>query len=273
MSADYRHTEADFKERYLLGRVLGSGTFSTVRLAVDRFTGTKWACKIVTEQAERELLLREVEILQQLDHPNILKYREHFSTTKNLYIITELLKGTDLRAAVMERGSYAEDDAREIVRQILSALSYLDSKGVAHRDLKMENIMFSPPTASDRQIKIIDFGLAGQLSDNAAAFREAYGTPLYLAPEVASGMPYGTSCDVWAAGVILFVLLSGDFPFCGDSINELVESICHSSLRFADPVWELTSSGAKHMVHSLLTGNPAKRVTAKEAAMHPWLTQ
>jgi serine/threonine protein kinase len=265
------HTEAHFNERYLLGRVLGSGSFSTVRLAVDRFTGKEWACKIVTEQAERELLLREVEILKQLDHPNLLKYREHFSTPENLYIITELLKGTDLRAAVLERGSYAEDDAREIIRQILSALSYLDSKGVAHRDLKMENIMLTP-TASDRQIKIIDFGLAGQLSDKAAAFREAYGTPIYFAPEVASGVPYGTSCDVWAAGVILFVLLSGDFPFYGNSLNELVESICHARLRFADPVWELTSSGAKHLVQKLLTGNPAKRVTANEAALHPWLT-
>jgi len=267
-----KHTENGFQERYRLGRVLGSGAFSTVRLAVDRATGKEWACKVVTEQAERELLLREVDILQQLDHPNVLQYREHFSTPDNLYIITELLEGSDLLAALLERGSYSEDDARDIIQQMLGALSYLDSKGVAHRDLKMENIVLTT-SAGSTQVKIIDFGLSDQLSSTKTSFHEACGTPMYLAPEVASRVPYGTSCDVWSAGVVLFMLLSGDFPFQGDSVSELVKKIRQSQLRFTDPVWEITSSGAKDLVKTLLTANHVERVTAEEALAHAWLAK
>jgi serine/threonine protein kinase len=267
-----KHTEAGFQQRYKLGRVIGCGAFSTVRLAVDRATGKEWACKMVTEEAERALLLREVDILQQLDHPNLLKYHEHFDTPENLYIITELLEGSDLLAALLERGSYSEDDAREIVRQMLRALVYLDSKGVAHRDLKMENIVLMAHDDST-QIKIIDFGLADQLSREKSSFSEACGTPMYLAPEVATRTPYGTSCDVWAAGVVLFMLLSGDYPFQGDSVTELVKVIRLAQLQFKDPVWEITSSGAKDLVKMLLAADATERVTAEEALAHPWLAQ
>jgi serine/threonine protein kinase len=267
-----KHTEAGFNECYRLGRVLGSGAFSTVRLAVDRSTGKEWACKVVTEQAERELLLREVDILQQLDHHNLLQYREHFSTPDSLYIITELLEGSDLMAAILERGSYTEDDARDIICQMLSALSYMDSKGVAHRDLKMENIVLT--TAADStHVKIIDFGLSDQLSQTKTSFHEACGTPMYLAPAVASRVPYGTSCDVWSAGVVLFMLLSSDYPFQGHSVSELVKTIRQGDLRFIDPIWEITSTSAKDLVQTLLTANPAERMTAEEALAHSWLAQ
>jgi serine/threonine protein kinase len=263
---------SQFKERYQLGRLLGCGSFSTVRVAVDRATGKKWACKIVTEEAERAVLLREVDIMKQLHHPNLVEYREHFDTPGNLIIITELLEGPDLLGPLLERGSFPEDDAREIIRQLLSALAYLDSKGVAHRDLKMENIMLT--TAGDNtKIKIIDFGLADQLSDDKAAFRETCGTPTFIAPEVASGVPYGTKCDVWSAGIILFMLLSGDRPFHGNSVHELMATIRRAKLRFRDPVWEITSFGAKHLVQTLLTANSAVRVTAQEARAHTWLSQ
>jgi serine/threonine protein kinase len=267
-----KHTESGFQQRYSLGRVLGWGAFSTVYLAVDRLTGKEWACKMVTEQAERDLLLREVDILQQLDHPNLLQYREHFNTPDNLYIVTELLNGPDLLAAVLERGSYSEDDACDIIRQMLSALSYLNSKGVAHRDLKMENIVLTTG-ASSTQVKIIDFGLADQLSSHRPSFHEACGTPLYLAPEVVSRLEYGTSCDVWAAGVVLFMLLSGDYPFQGNSVSDLVQTIRQAQLRLKDPIWDITSSGAKHLVKKLLTANPAERGTAEDALAHPWLAQ
>lgn len=267
-----KHSEAGFQERYRLGRLLGVGAFSTVYAAVDRATGKEWACKKVTEEAERELLLREVDILQQLDHPNLLKYRDHFNTPKHLYIVTEVLEGSDLLSAVLERGSYTEDDAREVMVQMLSALAYMDSKGVAHRDLKMENIVLV--TESDHtRVKIIDFGLADQLYDGKPAFLEACGTPMYLAPEVAHRFPYGTSCDVWAAGVVLFMLLSGDYPFQASSVNELVKKIRVGHLHFKDPVWEITSDSATDLVKTLLTPNPAQRTSAEAALGHPWLSQ
>uniref|UniRef100_A0A7S1SR54 Protein kinase domain-containing protein n=1 Tax=Tetraselmis chuii TaxID=63592 RepID=A0A7S1SR54_9CHLO len=265
------HTEFSFQQRYQLGRVIGCGAFSTVRLATDRATGKEWACKTVTEQSERPLLLREVDILQQLDHPNLLQYHEHFDTPENLYIITELLEGSDLLSASLVRGSYSEDDAREIIRQMLSALAYLNSKDVAHRDIKMENVMLVAQAGSTAQVKIIDFGLADQLSQEKPFFLDACGTPIYLAPEVASRTPYGTSCDVWAAGVVLFMMLSGDSPFQGDSLSTLLETIRLAQVRFDDPVWELTSSQAKELLKALLTADPADRSTAEDALAHPWL--
>jgi serine/threonine protein kinase len=267
-----KHTEAGFNERYELNHVLGKGAFSTVYHAVDRATGKEWACKMVTEQAKRELLLREVDILQQLEHPNLLQYREHFNTPEHLYIITELLEGSDLLAGVLERGSYAEDDARDVIRQMLNALSYLDSKGIAHRDLKMENVVLTSSLGST-QIKIIDFGLAEQLSDRKAAFDVACGTPMYYSPEMASSLPYGTRCDVWAAGVVLFMLLSGDFPFEANTVSGLLSTLRRAQIRFTDPVWELVSHDAKHLVKTLLTAKADERPTAREALAHPWLAQ
>mmetsp|Transcript_43861 Transcript_43861/g.113536 ORF Transcript_43861/g.113536 Transcript_43861/m.113536 type:complete len:308 (+) Transcript_43861:227-1150(+) len=262
--------DAAFSERYQLGRVLGSGAFSTVRLAIDRTTGQEWACKIVTEEAERELLLREVHILQQLDHPNLLSYREHFNEPDHLYILTELLSGADLLSAVRERGSYSEGDAREVMEQLLSALAYLRSKGIAHRDLKLDNIALVNEV-DHTKVKIIDFGLSDQLSEAKTEFVEACGTPALLAPEVAARKPYGPSCDVWAAGVVLFMLLSGDYPFEGTSVGELLKVIRQAKPGFSDPVWEITSTKARDFVKALLTADPAERPSPESALSHPWM--
>mmetsp|Transcript_33659 Transcript_33659/g.84826 ORF Transcript_33659/g.84826 Transcript_33659/m.84826 type:complete len:304 (+) Transcript_33659:211-1122(+) len=261
---------ACFSERYHLGRCLGHGAFSTVRLAVDRATGSEWACKIVTEEAERELQLREVHILQQLKHPNLLSYREHFNEPDHLYIVTELLSGFDLLSAVHERGSYSEGDAREVMEQLLSALAYLDSKGIAHRDLKLDNIALVDEVDFTK-VKIIDFGLSDQLSDTKTAFHEACGTPALLAPEVASRKPYGHGCDVWAAGVVIFMLLSGDYPFKGTSVGEVLKVIMQAKPCFSDPVWEITSSNARDFVKALLTADPAERPSPESALSHPWM--
>lgn len=259
-----------FRDRYQLGRCLGVGAFSTVRLATDRVTGELWACKIVTEEAERELLLREVRILQQLDHPNLLKYREHFNEFDHLYIVTEYLRGTDLLTAVLERGSYAEEDARDVMRQVLSALAYLNSKGIAHRDLKLDNVALVFE-ADHTTLKIIDFGLSDQLSDHQTAFTEGCGTPVVLAPEVACRLLYGPSCDVWAAGVMLFVLLSGDYPFQANSVGALLNLVKRAKPSFKDPVWQITSSGAQDLVQSLMSATPTERPSAEAALSHSWL--
>eukprot|EP00873_Tetraselmis_striata_P020627 jgi/Tetstr1/440891/TSEL_029163.t1 len=259
-----------FRERYKLGCYLGSGAFSVVRVVVDRATGQEWACKIVTEEAERDVLLREVRILQQLDHPHLVSYREHFNEQDNLYIITELLRGTDLMSAVHERGSYSEGDAREVMQQLLSALAYLDSKGIAHRDLKLENIALVNGV-DHTKVKIIDFGLSDQLSETKKAFHEACGTPTFLAPEVISREAYGPSCDVWAVGVVLFTMLSGEHPFRGDSVAALFKVIHQAQVKFHDPVWEITSRGAQDLVKNLLTAAPTERPSAESALSHPWM--
>jgi serine/threonine protein kinase len=261
-----------FASKYRLGEVMGFGAFSTVRAAVDRETGKEWACKIVTEDAEKELILEEVTILRQLRHPNIVEYREHFDTSEGLFIITEKLCGPNLLSALVERGSYSEEDTCEVVRQLLSALAYLDSKGIAHRDLKAENIMLVSET-DHTTLKIIDFGLAGQLSSSSANFMAPCGTPTYLAPEIANGLPYGTACDVWAVGVLVFLLLSGDIPFDAPSVSSLMNCICTEALRFKDPVWELHSARAMALNKRLLSKEPSRRPTAREALHDPWLRE
>eukprot|EP00873_Tetraselmis_striata_P003344 jgi/Tetstr1/423608/TSEL_001380.t1 len=260
-----------FHSRYELGRVLGSGSFAVARIAIDRATGKEWACKVVTETADRTLQLEEVNILRQLDHPNLLKYREHFDEPDHLYIISELLSGASLLPAILERGCYPEDDAREVMRQLLSALAYLDSKGIAHRDLTLENIMLVSE-ASHTRIKIIDFGLSAQLSSSRPAFREGSGTPQYLAPEVVKLIPYGPKCDVWAAGLVLFVLLSGDYPYTSSTAARLIARIRRLKyVKFKDPVWEITSESARDMVRALLTVEPAERPAASAALAHRWM--
>lgn len=264
--------DASFRQRYHLGRVLGTGAFSVVRVAVDRTTGQRWACKMVTEQNERELLKIEVDILRQLDHPSIVKYHEHYDERDHLYILTELLEGPDLLTSVTERGSYSEQDAATAMRQVLSALDYLSSKGVAHRDIKLENIILVPEEGHTR-VKIIDFGLADQLSETKTMFRQPCGTPLSVAPEVVRGLPYSVGCDVWSAGVLLFRLLSGDYPFVpGNCASELFRRIEQANLDFKDLSWQMTSKGAQDMVRTLLTPDPRERPTAKEALGHPWLS-
>mmetsp|Transcript_40957 Transcript_40957/g.73603 ORF Transcript_40957/g.73603 Transcript_40957/m.73603 type:complete len:316 (-) Transcript_40957:295-1242(-) len=264
-------TQSIIEQRYILGEVLGYGNFATVRVAVDRETGKEWACKTVTEVTEMDMLLREVRLLEQLNHPNILSYREHVIENKELYIITELLHGSDLLTALLARGSYTEDDARHCTKQLLSALAYMSERGIVHRDLKLENIVLSD--AMDfTTLKIIDFGLGDQLTKKKLHLTQACGTPLFAAPEVISERPvYGTSCDVWAVGVALFALLSGDYPYMGTSLPDLLRRIKSAPVRFSDPVWEITSPEAKDFVHWLLTKSATSRPTASQALTHRWL--
>jgi len=258
--------------QYDLGDVLGFGSAGRVHVATDKATGKKWACKVVTEEVEMEAQLQEVELLLQLDHPNIVQYREHFfSDSGLLHIVMELVAGTDLMTALRLRGSFAEEDAREVVAQLLDALEHVHDKGIAHRDLKPENILVH---ADDHtRIKIIDFGLGGQLRGDDDGFQEACGTPGYVAPEVVRGeYAYDTSCDIWSVGVVLFLLLSGDFPFKGDTLPTLLAAVRKGVVSFRDPAWEMVSMSGRETVKALLTINPQERPTAAEARRNTrWL--
>jgi len=256
--------ESSLISKYEIREVLGFGSAGRVHVAVDVTTGKEYACKIVTERTAQEVQLREVELIRQLDHPNIVSYRDHFFCEDGLlHIVTELVRGTDLMSAIQERGSYAEEDAREVVGQLLSALNHVHSKGIAHRDLKPENVLVL--TGDHTRVKIIDFGLGGQIRDGAV-FTTACGTPNFVAPEVVQEIPrYGTACDVWSVGIILYVLLSGDFPFKAPNVPALISLIRRGVLRFRDPAWELVSSEAKLLVQSLCTIDQQQRPSAGSA--------
>uniref|UniRef100_A0A7S1SJL4 Protein kinase domain-containing protein n=1 Tax=Tetraselmis chuii TaxID=63592 RepID=A0A7S1SJL4_9CHLO len=259
-------------QRYRLGSVLGIGTYGTVYLAVDISTGEGWACKVVSGSANKAFQMKEIELLRQIDHPSIVRYREHFTVGDKLHMITELVRGKDLGTAIRERGSYAEEDARIVTVQLLEALHYLSAKGIAHRDIKPANIMLVSNDEHTR-IKIIDFGFGDQLTLTKRHFSRACGTPTHVAPEVIApeGGKYNTTCDVWSAGVTLYKLLSGDDAFTADSMSTLVRLVRGGEVWFNDPVWELVSPEAQELVQSMLDSDPTKRVTPCAALSHRWL--
>jgi serine/threonine protein kinase len=259
------------RQCYSVGNLVGAGSFSVVRAAKDIATGKQVAVKVFSQKTRRESILSELRVLQTLRHPNILTYVEHFEEEGQMLLITEFMEGRDLLSAVVDRGSYPEEDARRVISQVLDALTHLHAKRVAHRDLKLENIMLCSPLDSTT-LKLIDFGLAGQLSDNKPHLSEVCGTPSYAAPEVLQrNAQYDTQCDVWAVGVMLFMLLSGEPPFQAKTLPQLVKLVRSGSYSFEDPAWELVSEEAKSLVQTLLTVDPRERPTAERALQHPWL--
>lgn len=280
--SDSRPTEVDcsgetawavFEKRYRIAstELLGQGAFSEVRPVVDNETGKTWACKIAAGPDETQHLVREARLLLELDHPNIVKCREFCRGPEGCYMVTELLEGKELLSSLSERGSYCEEDAREVMKQLVSAVAYLAKRGVAHRDLKLRNIMCVD--ASDHlTIKLIDFGLAGQLSKDKPHFTATCGTPHFSAPEVLRRRArYGVSCDVWSVGVVLYVLLVGDAPFKAKNVTDLITAVREGPLTFNDPAMQLITPEASALIAQLMELDTELRLTADKALEHEWM--
>mmetsp|Transcript_19575 Transcript_19575/g.49440 ORF Transcript_19575/g.49440 Transcript_19575/m.49440 type:complete len:311 (+) Transcript_19575:288-1220(+) len=292
-STEHLARKGSILEKYKLERVLGVGSFSVVKLAVDRATGEKFACKIInladasslsgvaaTGEAMFDDVEREIATHAALSHPNVLRLVEYYRTDRKIFVIMELLTGGDLLDALSERGSFAEDDARELFRQLLEALKYMHGAGIVHRDIKLENLLLVREGDISR-VKLADFGLSAQLQAKApgqSGLSTVCGTPTYVAPEVLlskSGNPYGPACDLWSAGVLLFNLLSGYPPFHESNLTQLFSSIRKGLKPYEfmkDPSWSLVSSEAKDLIAQLLVTDPTARKTAAEALQHPWIT-
>lgn len=276
------------RERYRIGRVIGHGAFSCVRLAVDRVTGQEWACKILRmprpgdepDVGESSLseVVNEVQVLKSIGkHPSLVHLREYFVERDKVYIILELVHGGELLYAVADRGSLAEEDAREIMRTVLEGIAHMHSAGLAHRDLKLENLLIVDPDCISR-VKIADFGLSKKTSSKAMA--TVCGTPMYVSPEALNVIDrladgYGPECDLWACGILMFILLGGYPPFMDKDGNttggtSLFKKIQTGSFDFQDPVWELVSEEAKDLIMQLLKTDPSQRATAQQALRHPW---
>lgn len=264
-----------FAEAYVLSdEVFGSGAFSTVRKATQRATGEIAACKIAVGPEAQAMAQREAQVMNRLDHESILCCREHFVSADCVMLVTDLMSGGELLGALEERGSYAEEDARVVVSKLLSALVHMHSKGVVHRDLKLENILIASRT-DHTNIKIADFGLAAEVSPSRPKLSKACGSPQYVAPEMLTSTSalYDSKVDVWSVGVILHYLLSGYPPFDGETLADILLSIRRGAVVLDDPVWDLISSGAKSLVRLLLTRDPGRRPRAEEALEHPWLRE
>ncbi|KAL7427659.1 hypothetical protein ACHAXH_002292 [Discostella pseudostelligera] len=278
--------EALLYQKYELCEVLGIGSTSTCHRCIDLSTGQSRACKIVDKLGmdsqcssitlSTNLLdqfYTEIKTLRSLRHPNIIQLYDVFITQDKIYIIMEFMSGGELFDYVVQKGTLTEEEASRIVRKVTSALVYMHSRNVIHRDMKPENLLLAhkPRSSHDIEVKIIDFGLSKILSDSPIA-SSFLGTRGYLAPEMIQRRDYTKSVDAWALGVIIFVLLCGCLPFDDD---------CHSmpnspalrekfTLRF--PRWAKDlSSSAKDLLNHLLVVDSRKRYTAEQAMNHPWV--
>jgi len=268
---------------YDLGRVLGKGSFSTVYLGVHKVTGEEVALKVIPaknyrhNERAKQLLRTEVAVMsriRKLHHPNLMNFKHTFEDAEKIVMVLEILSGGELFDRIVKKGHYSERDASLLTGVIVRALGALHSVGILHRDLKPENCIYSTP-AEESALKITDFGLAALVSSPTEKLvdRHLVGTPGYICPAVLTGYEYSAASDIWAAGVILFILLSGSPPFYGRTHKEIFEKIKTAHWGFHGRNWGQVSEGAKDLVKRMLRQNPSERLTVEEVLDHPWIRE
>jgi len=251
----------------ILDEILGLGTYGEVRKAIHRATKELRAIKIVFKRkcssSHQESIFKEVRIMREIDHPNIVKVYEYFQDENFIFIVMDLIQGGELFERIIQAHHFSERKAAEIFHQILGAVNYLHTNKVVHRDLKPENILFD-----GEAIKIIDFGSSSKF-EASKKLSENRGTLYYAAPEVLEGS-YDEKCDVWSCGVILYIMLSGTPPFNGKTEDEIIVAIRRGQFSLDLPVFNHVSDYAKKFISRLLTLNPKKRVSVAEALTDHW---
>eukprot|EP01120_Amphizonella_sp_Union-15-10_P007060 TRINITY_DN2347_c0_g4_i1.p1 TRINITY_DN2347_c0_g4~~TRINITY_DN2347_c0_g4_i1.p1 ORF type:complete len:272 (+),score=68.08 TRINITY_DN2347_c0_g4_i1:278-1093(+) len=220
-------------------------------------------------QDDIRLLKREIDIMKRVEHPNILKLHEIYESKEKVFIVMELVNGSELFDRIVEKGYYSEKNAIIIVKQILAAVDYLHQQGIAHRDLKPENLLCSGQD-EDEIVKIADFGLSKVFSGDEELMTSC-GTPGYVAPEVLMCETYDKSVDMWGIGIITYILLAGYPPFYAESDTALFEKIMNAEYDFDDECWDDVSDLAKDFIRHLLAKDPNERLSAPQAIKHPWL--
>ncbi|KEP65149.1 UNVERIFIED_CONTAM: calcium-dependent protein kinase CDPK2B [Hammondia hammondi] len=249
---------------------LGQGTYGSVCRAVNKATKNVRAVKTIPKAKVKNIkrFKQEIAIMKCLDHPNIIKLYETFEDHKNIYLVLELCKGGELFDRIIEEGYFSEMYAGTLMRQAFAALYYMHQHGIAHRDLKPENFLFADKS-KEAPLKIIDFGLAARAGPTTILATKA-GTPYYVAPQVLQGK-YTYKCDIWSAGVIMYILLCGYPPFHGDNDAEILAKVKSGKFSFNEQDWKNVSVEAKDLIRKLLTYDPAQRLTAEQALAHPWI--
>uniref|UniRef100_A0A8C8INS6 Serine/threonine-protein kinase DCLK2 n=1 Tax=Oncorhynchus tshawytscha TaxID=74940 RepID=A0A8C8INS6_ONCTS len=258
-------------ERYKVGRTLGDGTFAVVKECVERCTGREYALKIINKgkcRGKEHMIQNEVSILRRVKHPNIVLLIEEMDTYSELYLVMELVKGGDLFDAITSSNKYTERDASGMLYNLASAIKYLHSLNIVHRDIKPENLLVYEHQDGSKSLKLGDFGLAS-LVDGLLYL--VCGTPTYVAPEIIAETGYGLKVDIWAAGVITYILLCGFPPFSGEDQEILLDQILMGQLDFPSPSWDNVSVTAKELITGMLQVKVEQRYTALQVLDHPWV--
>ncbi|XP_045432298.1 calcium/calmodulin-dependent protein kinase type II subunit alpha isoform X7 [Pipistrellus kuhlii] len=275
-----------FTEEYQLFEELGKGAFSVVRRCVKVLAGQEYAAKIINTKKlsarDHQKLEREARICRLLKHPNIVRLHDSISEEGHHYLIFDLVTGGELFEDIVAREYYSEADASHCIQQILEAVLHCHQMGVVHRDLKPENLLLASKLKG-AAVKLADFGLAIEVEGEQQAWFGFAGTPGYLSPEVLRKDPYGKPVDLWACGVILYILLVGYPPFWDEDQHRLYQQIKAGAydagqtwplcpFQFPSPEWDTVTPEAKDLINKMLTINPSKRITAAEALKHPWIS-
>lgn len=267
-----KHRLGRVLDDYEVREVMGQGAFGKVYKAVHRQTSLLRAVKMINKQnisrEDHERVLREVQILSEIDHPYIVRIHEVIEDEKSLSIVTELYEGGELFDRIVREKAFSEALAATIMGELMSAVTHCHAKGIVHRDLKPENILFETK-AANAHVRVIDFGISRKML-SSSPLRRKYGTPYYIAPEVLKG-DYDEKCDVWSCGVILFVLLSGEPPFNGVNSRAILQRVASGNFAFRNPIWTHISAQAKSLISRMLTVTPTARPSAQDVLSDPWI--
>ncbi|CAG9325040.1 unnamed protein product [Blepharisma stoltei] len=264
--------QGDVKQFYQIIKEIGSGGFGTVYTVKDRRSGLQRAMKELPkdrmDRESNEKMLEEVEILRELDHPNIMKIYEVIESAKSYFIISEFLSGGELFDKIIETQGFNEKIAAKYFVDMMSAINYCHSNGIVHRDLKPENLLLESAD-SNANLKVIDFGISQRLMPGAK-LTSSNGTLFYMAPEVFSGS-HDEKCDIWSAGTILYIMLCGQPPFYADSDTAYVKLIQKGHFNLSKGIWSSISEDAKDLLRKMLAVSPTKRLSAQDTLNHPWV--
>ena len=271
-------------KKYLKIKELTNGTYSKIYVVQNKKDFKLYCCKEILKSKIADLakFKNEINILSKVDHPNIIRLYEIFEDDRYISLIMELCQGGELFQKINELAekdeSFSEKEAVKIFKQLMLAICYCHSQGICHRDLKPENILFLNKNP-DSPIKIIDFGLSkifgeikpimkgNKVEKNIMSLR--VGTAYYMSPEVLQGN-YDNKCDIWACGVILYIMLCGYPPFDGDTENDILKAISRKKFSFPEEEWKSVSDDAKDLIKHMIC-DPDKRYNAEMILNHPWI--
>lgn len=265
---------AVLKDVYNMGRKLGQGQFGTTHLCTEKSTGKEYACKSIakrklTSEEDVEDVRREIQIMHHLSgHPNVISIKGAYEDAMAVHVVMQVCAGGELFDRIIQRGHYSERKAAELARVIVGVVEACHSLGVMHRDLKPENFLFVSQK-EEAALMTIDFGLSVFFRPGEI-FTDVVGSPYYVAPEVLRKR-YGPEADVWSAGVIIYILLSGVPPFWAETEQGIFQEVLNGTLDFESEPWPNISESAKDLVRKMLTRDPKKRLTAHEVLCHPWV--
>ncbi|XP_009621492.1 phosphoenolpyruvate carboxylase kinase 1-like [Nicotiana tomentosiformis] len=261
------------KTDFQITEEIGRGKFGTIYRCTSKLTGQIFACKtiqktLLVDSTDRECLNKEPKILQLLSgNSNILQIYKVYEDDNYLHIVTELCSSDDLYER-LSNGLFSEKAAAIILRQLVSAINYCHKMGVAHRDIKPDNILFD----SQDNLKLADFGYAEWFVGNERKMMKGLvGTPYYVAPEVLLGREYNEKVDIWSAGVMLYIMLSGVAPFCGDTTKEIFEAVLRGNLRFPTRIFGSVSTEVKDLLRKMICKDVSRRFSAEQVLRHPWI--